>query len=64
MKKTVVIDKDKCIGCGLCIPKCPKSIIKIIDGKATVVDEFFCDKLGGCVALCPQQAITIKVEAT
>ena len=62
IKKVIIIDKDKCVGCGLCVSKCPKSIIKIIDGKANVIDESFCDRFGGCVTLCPQQAITIKTE--
>ena len=35
--KPVIIDKDKCIGCGKCIKDCVSEKLKLVDGK-TVVD--------------------------
>ena len=29
MNKTVIIDKDKCIGCEMCVSMCPKGILYI-----------------------------------
>ena len=60
MKRNIVlIDEEKCNGCGLCIPNCAEGTIKIINGKAKLVDDRFCDGLGACLGHCPQDAITI-----
>lgn len=37
MKKVVQINKDECIGCGMCEAECPVHALKIIDGKSTLV---------------------------
>lgn len=55
----VQIDEDKCVGCGLCIPKCQEGALKIIDGKARLSSEAMCDGLGKCLGSCPMDAITI-----
>lgn len=53
-----MIDKDVCIGCGMCIPACPVDAISMVDGKA-VINEEICIKCGACVGVCPVGAITI-----
>lgn len=58
-RKIIVIDEDKCDGCGLCIPSCPEGALAIVDGKARLVKEEFCDGLGACIGECPQGALTI-----
>ncbi len=60
IKRDIVqIDEDKCVGCGLCIPKCQEGALKIIDGKARLSSEAMCDGLGKCLGSCPMDAITI-----
>ncbi len=59
-RKIINIDRDKCNGCGLCIPNCPEGAIQMIDGKATLVSDLFCDGLGACIGHCPQGAIKIE----
>lgn len=61
-RKIVNINQDKCNGCGLCVPKCHKGIIEIVDGKARVVSDDLCDGAGLCLSLCPQGAITIEYK--
>ncbi|TEB16405.1 Anaerobic dimethyl sulfoxide reductase chain B [Pelotomaculum sp. FP] len=59
----VVINKDKCIGCRMCISACPLGNI-IYNGKERKMVK--CDLCGGepkCAALCPSGAIQYK-EAT
>ncbi|MCX6257491.1 MAG: 4Fe-4S binding protein [Bacteroidia bacterium] len=61
MKRQIVnIDRDKCNGCGLCIPNCQEGALQILDGKATLVSDLMCDGLGACIGYCPEGAISIE----
>ena len=59
-RSIIVIDDEKCTGCGLCIPNCPEGALQIIDGKARLVSDLFCDGLGACIGHCPEGAIKIE----
>ncbi|MDD5195640.1 MAG: 4Fe-4S binding protein [Candidatus Omnitrophica bacterium] len=59
-RKIIKINKQKCNGCGLCIPNCPEGAIQIIDGKAHLISDLFCDGLGACLDHCPKGAIAIE----
>lgn len=50
------VDKEKCIGCGLCVKDCFPRDIEIVDGKANIKNET-CMKCGHCIAVCPKCAI-------
>lgn len=55
----VMIDKSKCIGCGLCAKVCAAHNIAVNDKKAkTILDS--CIMCGQCTAVCPKKAITIS----
>jgi ferredoxin len=56
----ILIDEEKCDGCGACIPNCPEGAIQIIDGKARLVGEALCDGLGACMGFCPRGAMTVE----
>jgi len=56
----VLIDEDKCDGCGDCVPACHEGAIRIINGKAKLVAENLCDGLGACLGHCPRGAITVE----
>lgn len=60
LREMVLIDEEKCDGCGLCVPSCAEGAIQIIDGKAKLVSDNLCDGLGACLGDCPQGAITIE----
>lgn len=53
----VSIDKEKCIGCGLCVKDCFFGVMCMQEGKAEVTDA--CFDCGHCVAICPKNAVTM-----
>lgn len=60
--KHLIIDENKCVGCGLCKEVCIRDNIEIVDKKAVDV-ESNCFDCGQCSTLCPTNAITIKAYA-
>ena len=56
----VIIDEDKCDGCGICAPACAEGAIAIVDGKAKLIGENLCDGLGDCIGECPRGALRIE----
>lgn len=52
----IIIDTDKCIGCGQCVRDCFPHYLTLSDGKALVSGDR-CLECGHCVAVCPQDAI-------
>jgi len=53
------LDENKCIGCGVCVEKCPIEAISLIDGKAHD-DEKKCIGCGVCVHHCPEEARSLE----
>ena len=51
----IIIEKEKCIGCGLCAGDCLARVIMLKDGKAEIVND--CFRCGHCVAICPAGAV-------
>lgn len=56
---TVIIDKEKCIGCSLCVKDCPSSHIYLKNNKAHT-HKTGCLECGHCYAICPQDAVRMK----
>ena len=56
----IVINEDKCTGCGACVPSCKEGALQIIDGKARLISDLYCDGLGACVGHCPFDAMRIE----
>ncbi len=54
----VVIDNDKCKGCGLCKPVCPYSAIEIVDKKVALSDD--CTHCAACMNSCEFGAISFE----
>lgn len=58
MKHSIIINKELCIGCSMCVKDCPVSNIEIKDKKAQIISDscLFCSH---CKAICPKDAIEI-----
>lgn len=59
LNEHILIDNEKCLGCGACADNCIGKLITIIDGIARVEDRN-CILCGHCVAVCPVGACIIK----
>lgn len=53
----IEVQRELCIGCGLCIGDCPVNALELEDKKAAAVKE--CLNCGHCVAICPKAAVAI-----
>ncbi|MFA9422741.1 MAG: NADH-ubiquinone oxidoreductase-F iron-sulfur binding region domain-containing protein [Sedimentibacter sp.] len=53
------IDKDICVGCGLCATKCPVQAISGNKKEPHVLDANKCIKCGTCYSVCPTGAVKI-----
>lgn len=59
----VVVDEDKCIGCGLCVSLAPKSFLLDKDGKSEVINPPK-DKeeiIKNATESCPVEAIEMEI---
>ena len=56
-----VIDRDKCIQCGICWKFCPEPSIDVVD-EWPVVDLDYCKGCGICAEECPSKCIVMVEE--
>lgn len=55
----VIIDSDKCVGCGICVKACAAHNLELNNKTArTVLPD--CILCGHCTAVCPKEAISIS----
>ncbi|HRY82909.1 MAG TPA: 4Fe-4S binding protein [Candidatus Moranbacteria bacterium] len=61
------VDKEKCIGCGTCVPFCPEASIEVgsknkevRSKKKAEIDYEYCKGCGVCAQVCPVKAIVMK----
>lgn len=57
---TLVLDPEKCVGCGLCTEVCPQAVFEMHQNKACIVDFNACMECGACVNNCPSGAISVS----
>jgi len=57
---TLELDRDTCIGCGMCATVCPHRIFRMADKKAEISDLDACMECGACARNCPVTAIRVE----
>lgn len=55
-QESYVVDAEVCIGCSICVRKCPVGAISMKNSKA-VIDTGKCINCGICASACPVKAI-------
>jgi 2-oxoglutarate ferredoxin oxidoreductase subunit delta len=63
----VVIDEDRCKGCGLCVSVCPVEILQLAEDRfnakghrpAEVTDPEACTGCAMCATICPDVVFTV-----
>lgn len=61
--KEIVINRDWCKGCGICVELCPKNVLALDDSEKVTVanpEDCICCKL--CELRCPDVAIEVETE--
>lgn len=59
-RPVILINKEWCKGCGICIEFCPKNVYELIEGKPYPKREQECIKCKLCELRCPDFAITVR----
>ena len=54
----LIIDKENCIGCGVCVTICPTNSIEINDEGVAEYNEETCIECFDCIEVCVQNAIS------
>ena len=55
IKPLIFFDREKCTGCGNCVPVCPEGATDISEGKSRTNREL-CQGNGSCTEVCPNEA--------
>ena len=56
----LIIDEEKCVGCGECVDICPNEVLEIIDELAVPIEGEECVGCESCVEVCEQEAIALE----
>jgi 2-oxoglutarate ferredoxin oxidoreductase subunit delta len=65
-KGAIVVDKEQCKGCGICVVNCPVSVLKLaseVNNKgynyAVMASPDACIGCANCAIVCPDGVITV-----
>jgi NAD-dependent dihydropyrimidine dehydrogenase PreA subunit len=57
---TMLVDLEKCNGCGICLRDCPLGVISLQDEKAVILEG--CVECKTCFKVCPRKAVVDVIE--
>ncbi len=59
MTQPLAIDRERCIGCGLCVSDCLPRVLQMRDGAPALINADACMRCLHCLAICPSGALSI-----
>jgi NAD-dependent dihydropyrimidine dehydrogenase PreA subunit len=57
---TLRVDREKCIGCGMCLKVCPHAVLALSEARISIIDRDACMECGACAMNCPVEAIAVQ----
>jgi len=57
---TLKLDREKCVGCGMCLVVCPHEVLSMNNGHARIENRDLCMECGACARNCPTDAVTVQ----
>ena len=54
------LDRDTCIGCGVCEDVCPHGVFVLDEGRIRIAERDACMECGACSQNCPVNAIFVQ----
>ncbi len=66
IKGTIIVDTERCKGCGVCVPACPSDVLALsnqVNGKGyqycQMANPDACIGCANCAVVCPDSVITV-----
>lgn len=56
----IVIDEEKCTGCGNCVQACAMRCMEVVDNKARQIDGMVCFSCSACISHCEKGAVSME----
>jgi NAD-dependent dihydropyrimidine dehydrogenase PreA subunit len=57
---TLKLNREKCIGCGMCLLVCPRAVLSLTNGKIEIANRDACMECGACTRNCPAEALNVR----
>jgi ferredoxin len=57
---TLELDREKCIGCGMCLTVCPHEVLSMNNGHVKIENRDLCMECGACARNCPTDAVIVQ----
>ncbi len=57
---TLNLDREKCVGCGICLVVCPHEVLSMNNGHVRIENRDLCMECGACARNCPTEAVTVR----
>jgi NAD-dependent dihydropyrimidine dehydrogenase PreA subunit len=56
----IVVDEDRCTGCGACVSICPADVFTMIEDKADPINASDCTGCRSCIEVCEPESLDIS----